>query len=143
MNTKTHEEKLEALTLAMPKWDDFVVEEFKEDPEYAHFAIDSELKRYAETGDITFLLSTLKTAARAKGWVWLAKETGLSRPTLYETLNGTTRPRIDTLTKILRALGFKMLFVADDNIKPQSEPKTPPKRKAMIRRPKKKEATYA
>jgi transcriptional regulator with XRE-family HTH domain len=67
---------------------------------------------------------------KAKSWVWLAKETGLTRPTLYETLNGTTRPRIDTLTKILGALGFKMLFVAVDNTKTQETKKLEPRKKA-------------
>ena len=111
--------RLEALALTMPKWDDFVVDEFRKNPEWAKYRIASELEEYVATGEITCLLATLKHAAVAKGWVQLAKETGLGRTTLFDTLNGKNRPRIDTMTKILAALGFKMLFVAVDNTKSQ------------------------
>ena len=123
--------RLEALALTMPKWDDFVVDEFRKDPEWAKYRIAGELEEYAITGEITYLLATLKHAAIAKGWVQLAKETGLGRTTLFDTLNGKNRPRIDTLTKILAALGFKMLFVAVDNAQPQPTNSVQPQRRAI------------
>lgn len=107
-------EELEKLALQLPECRDVFIKEFQKDPDFAKECIRGELEEYAQTGDIRYLLSTLKDVATAKGWVWLAKETGLSRPTLYETLNGKSLPRIDTLVKILNALGFRMHFVASD-----------------------------
>jgi probable addiction module antidote protein len=110
---------LETLARTMPKWDDFVVEEFKKDPKFMQGAVEDELQEYAQTGDMRYLLSTLRDVAAAKGWVWLAKETGLSRPTLYEALHGRSKPKFETITKILGALGFKILFVAVGDKKPE------------------------
>lgn len=112
--------ELEKMASQLPECGDLFIEEFKTDPEFAQECVGNELEGYAQTGDIRYLLSTLKDVASAKGWVWLAKETGLSRPTLYETLSGKSLPRIDTLVKILNALGFRMLFVAADNTAPAS-----------------------
>ncbi len=123
--------RLETLASQLPKVDDIFIKEFKRDPNFAKECIDSELEEYSQTGEIKYLLSTLKDVAAAKGWVWLAKETGLSRPTLYETLNGKSFPRIDTLAKILNALGFRMLFVTCDNTKIVK--KTAPKRSTAAR----------
>lgn len=125
-------ERLGELALQLPESKDLFIEEFKKDPEFARDVIESELEKYTETGEIKYLLSTLKDVAAAKGWASLAKETGLSRPTLYETLNGKRHPRIDTLTKILSALGFRMMFVAVDNTK--STVKTTRKRTAKTKK---------
>lgn len=109
--------KLERLALQYPKCNGVFIKEFQEDPEFAKDCIHSELEAYSQTGESKYLLSALKDVAIAKSWGWLAKETGLSRTTLYETLNGKSLPRIDTLVKILNALGFRMLFVPVDNTK--------------------------
>lgn len=131
---KTNEREMEKLALTMPNWNDYVVEEYRKDPEWMKYRVNSELEEYAKTGDIQYLLSTLKNVAIARGWVELARATGLSRPTLYETLNGKRQPRIDTLTKILNALGFKMLFVAVDNTSKNDTPvTTKPKAKAKAK----------
>ena len=123
---KVETKHIEERTVGMLSWDDYVVDEYRKDPEWAKYRVGSELEEYARTGDIQYLLSTLKDVATAKGWVSLAKETGLSRPTLYDTLNGKRQPRIDTLTKILNALGFRMLFVAT------GRDETPPKRSKSV-----------
>ncbi|MCL2009821.1 MAG: putative addiction module antidote protein [Synergistaceae bacterium] len=117
--TESKTKRLTALARNMPMWDDFIIEEFKKDPEFMRGAVEDELQEYAQSGDIRYLLSTLRDVAATKGWVWLANETGLSRPTLYEALHGRSKPKFETVTKILGALGFKMFFVAVDNIKPQ------------------------
>lgn len=114
---ETATENLEKRAAKMLSWDDFVVEEYKKDPEWARHRVNSELDEYAKSGEIKYLLSTLKDVATAKGWMSLAQETGLSRQTLYQTLNGQRCPRVDTLIKILQALGFRMLFVPVDHRK--------------------------
>jgi Predicted transcriptional regulator len=114
------QEQLKTLVRTMPKWKDLIVEEFKADSEFARLAIADELEEYAETGEIKYLLATLKDAARAKGFVNLSRETGLNRTTLYDVFNGSN-PRVGTLNKILQALGFRMVFVAVDHTKPVTQ----------------------
>ena len=38
----------------------------------------------------------------------IARETGLSRESLYKALSGDRRPSFDTILKIIQALGLKM-----------------------------------
>jgi len=92
----------------LPKWDDFCIEEYRKDPKLAVMRIKTELAEFEKTGEIRYLLSTLEKVAKAKGFTVLEKETGISRQTLYAVLNGKSAPRIDTMMKILNALGFTL-----------------------------------
>ena len=94
MNGQNREEKLMPLTFAMPRREDFVMEKYRQDPDYARLMIQDEFQEYVETNDIRYLLSTLRKAAEAKGWSALSRKTGLSRPLLYAALSGETDPRI-------------------------------------------------
>jgi hypothetical protein len=67
MNGQTREEKLLALALAMPKYDDFVAEQYRNDPELALEMIQDEFREYVKTNDISYLLSTLRKVVVAKG----------------------------------------------------------------------------
>ena len=108
MKVQAHEEKLEALALTMPDWDEAVVKRYREDPELGQMRVASEFKEYLHTGEMGYLLSTLYKVAEAKGWSKLARETGISRPTLYAVLSGAADPKVSTLMKILEALGVKV-----------------------------------
>ena len=50
------------------------------------------------------------------GVVNLEKKTGISRVTLWRFMNGTRIPRIDSLQKILEALGIKVQFSFDERM---------------------------
>jgi probable addiction module antidote protein len=106
----TTNEKLRTFAEDLPDWEDTEVQMFKEDEEFLERSIQYELEEYGKTGDIRYLLLTLKQAAKAKGWVALSQTTGLSRPALYNALSGKSSPKVDTLAKILQALGFRMYF---------------------------------
>ena len=54
-----------------------------------------------------FLLS-LKTIAEARGFKNFAEEAGLSRESLYRTLSADGNPKLDTVFKMLHALGLKL-----------------------------------
>jgi probable addiction module antidote protein len=54
-----------------------------------------------------FLLS-LKAIVEARGFKKFAEDTGLSRESLYRTLSADGNPKLDTLFKMLNALGFKL-----------------------------------
>lgn len=67
------------------------------------------LQDYEQDGDTAGLLVALRTVVDAKGGIGeLAKETGLSRQTLYRTLAGRHSPRLDTLSAILRFCGLSL-----------------------------------
>ena len=70
----------------------------------------SYLQDAMQEGDKEFT-KALETVARAKGMTELAKRTGLSRESLYKTLNGETKPRFESIQKILAALNIKLSLV--------------------------------
>jgi probable addiction module antidote protein len=61
-----------------------------------------------EDGDPALIAAALGDIARARGMSQLARDTGLSRESLYKSLSGERAPSSDTLFKVLRALGFKL-----------------------------------
>lgn len=66
------------------------------------------LQAAVEEGDPALLAAALGDIARARGMTQLARDTGLSRESLYKSLSGERAPSSDTLFKVLHALGFKL-----------------------------------
>ena len=64
------------------------------------------------SGDPAIITSALGLIARARGMSALAKETGLSRETLYKALSEGGNPTLDTLLKVTRALGVRLAIAA-------------------------------
>jgi len=61
-----------------------------------------------EDGDPTLLAAALGDIAKARGMTQLARDTGLSRESLYKSLSGERAPSSDTLFKVIHAMGFKL-----------------------------------
>ncbi len=59
-------------------------------------------------GDAAFIAKALGDIARAKGMTQVARDTGLSRESLYKALTPGAKPRYDTILKLLHALGVKL-----------------------------------
>ena len=59
-------------------------------------------------GDATFIAKALGDIARARGMSQVAKDSGLSRESLYKALSGERAPSFDTILKITKALGVKL-----------------------------------
>lgn len=66
------------------------------------------LRQVLEEGDAAEIGAALGDIARARGMTRLARDTGLSRESLYKSLSGERAPSSDTLFKVMRALGFKL-----------------------------------
>ena len=47
--------------------------------------------------------------AKAKGMTKVARDTGLSRESLYKSLSGTTKPEFDTVRKVIGSFGLKLV----------------------------------
>lgn len=54
------------------------------------------------------LLEAIRTVARARGMSQLARDSGLGRESLYKALAPGAKPRYETVTKIMRALGLRL-----------------------------------
>jgi probable addiction module antidote protein len=61
-----------------------------------------------ETGDPAFIADALGVIARARGMSQVARETGLSRESLYRALSPGGNPELSTLLRVMRALGLRL-----------------------------------
>ena len=66
------------------------------------------LRQVLEDGDPALLAVALGDIAKARGMSQLARDTGLSRESLYKSLSGERAPSSETLFKVMRAMGFKL-----------------------------------
>ena len=61
-----------------------------------------------EEGDPKLIVAALGDVARARGMADLARETGLSRESLYRSLSLEGNPEFATIVHILHALGLRL-----------------------------------
>ena len=79
-----------------------------------HLRTPKEMAAYLEAcleeanGDAAFVARALGNIARAKGMAQIARDTGLSRESLYKALSGERSPGFDTILKVIAALGLKL-----------------------------------
>ena len=79
-----------------------------------HLRTPEEMAAYLEAcfeeanGDSAFIAKALGDIARARGMSLVAKESGLSRESLYKALSGKRSPSFDTVLKVMTALGLKL-----------------------------------
>jgi probable addiction module antidote protein len=66
------------------------------------------LRAALEDGDVDAIAIVLGDIARARGASQFAKDTGLSRETIYKAFRPGGNPRLDTLARAVRALGFRL-----------------------------------
>ena len=59
-------------------------------------------------GDAAFIAKALGDIARAKGMSQVACDAGLSRESLYKALSGSRNPSLNTILKVVDALGLKL-----------------------------------
>jgi len=63
----------------------------------------------SEAGDDAhFITHALGVIARARGMSKLARDTGLSRESLYRSLSAEGNPEFGTIWKVMRALGIRL-----------------------------------
>jgi probable addiction module antidote protein len=76
-------------------------------------AIAEYLNAALEDGDADVLLAAIADIAKARGIARVAADAGLGRESLYKTLAPGSKPRMDTVFKLLRALGVKLNAVPE------------------------------
>jgi probable addiction module antidote protein len=63
-------------------------------------------------GDVQEVMQALGDIARSEGMTHVARESGLSRESLYKALSGDRNPNFDTIYKVMAALGLQLNIVA-------------------------------
>lgn len=71
-------------------------------------ALTTYLTEALATGDTAFIADAVGVAARAHGMSQIAKDTGLSRESLYKSLSATGNPEMGTLLKVLAAMNVSL-----------------------------------
>jgi len=65
-----------------------------------------------EEGDPAIVAAVLGDVARSQGMAKIAKRTGLGRESLYKSLSRNGHPKVETLMKVVQALGLKLQVAA-------------------------------
>ena len=79
-----------------------------------HLRTPEEMAAYLEAcieesdGDSAFIAKALGDIARAQGMTKVARESGLSRESLYKAPSMDGNPHLDTILKVRRALGLRL-----------------------------------
>ena len=89
------------MALKTTRWD---ASEFLDSDE----AVAAYLNAAFEEGDPTLIAASIGHVAKAKGMSQIARETGLSRESLYRALGDGGNPELATMTKVMRALGMRI-----------------------------------
>lgn len=82
-----------------------------------HLRTPAEMTAYLEAvledagDDPAFIAKALGDIARAKGMTQVARDSGLSRESLYKALSGDRIPDFGTVLKVLSALGLQLRVV--------------------------------
>ena len=83
----------------------FDVSDYLEDAD----AIAEYLTVVLEDGDPALLIAAIGDIARAKGMSEVSRESGLAREALYKALRAGSQPRFDTVMRVLKTLGVRLV----------------------------------
>lgn len=67
------------------------------------------LSDFFAEGDLALITGALSDAARATGMPEVAAKSGLARESLYKALRQGSQPRLETILRVLKALGFQLV----------------------------------
>jgi probable addiction module antidote protein len=82
----------------------FDAAKYLDDDETIAAFIDASLEDNTASG----IAHALGVVARARGMTQIAKETGISRESLYRSLSATGNPEVETLLRVLKALHLRL-----------------------------------
>ena len=88
--------------------DEFMLEQLK-DAEYRKEYLNLSIKDFIEEGDYNLFFKSLERVIRATDSLNnFANKTGIGRTALYAMFSGKRVPRLDTIGKILKELGYTL-----------------------------------
>jgi probable addiction module antidote protein len=72
-------------------------------------AIAEYLTQVMSDGDDSELAAALGHIAKARGMTQIAKDAGIGRESLYKALRSDAHPRFDTINRVCKALGVRLV----------------------------------
>jgi len=97
--------------------EDFDAAAYLKTPEH----IAAYLTRMLDNGDDGMLAAALGDVARSEGMAKVAEKTGIGREALYKALRDGATPRLNTVNKVVQALGMRMVIVNGTLLEPSSD----------------------
>ena len=76
-------------------------------------AIAAYLNAALEEGDADLLMAAIADVAKARGIAKVASDAGVGRESLYKTLAPGSKPKLETVFKLMHALGVKLTVTPD------------------------------
>lgn len=76
-------------------------------------AIAAYLNAALEEGDADLLMAAIADVAKARGIAKVASDAGVGRESLYKTLTPGSKPKLETVFKLMHALGVKLTVTPD------------------------------
>ena len=92
----------------MTELNDFIIEQLK-DTEFQKEYMNESLAEYINDGDFNAFFRSLELVIKSRDSIsGFCEKAGIDRAMLYQIFNGERIPRVDTLAKILKTLGFNL-----------------------------------
>ena len=92
----------------MTEFSDFLIEELK-DEEFQKEYLNASLEEYIQDGDFSAFFRSLEYVIKSRDSISnFCKKANIDRAMLYQAFKGDRVPRVDTLAKILKELGFTL-----------------------------------
>ncbi|MFC3457235.1 addiction module antidote protein [Massilia haematophila] len=79
------------------------------------------LSEFFEEGDPAMIAEALGDASRAKGMAGVASRAGLARESLYKALRPGSQPRLETILRVLKALGMRLVVQPSSDVGSDSD----------------------
>ena len=100
--------KLEKIFSNTISHEEYVINQLK-DSEYQKEFLNATIEEFLEDGDYDVFFQSLELVIKSRESISdFAKNAGVTRAALYEMFKGERVPRLDTVGKILKQLGFKL-----------------------------------
>ena len=85
------------------------MKEVLKDEEYQKMYLNSAIQEFITDGDYDLFFQSLEQVVRARMSISeLSQKTGITRKALYEMFKGERVPRLDTIGKLLKELGYTL-----------------------------------
>lgn len=86
--------------------------EVLQDEEYQKMYLNSAIQEFITDGDYDLFFQSLEQVVRSRMSISeLSQKTGITRKALYEMFKGERTPRLDTIGKLLKELGYTLQVV--------------------------------
>jgi len=85
------------------------IQEVLKDEEYQKMYLNASIQEFINDGDYDVFFKSLERVVKARMSISeLSRKTGITRKALYEMFRGERIPRLDTIGKLLKELGYTL-----------------------------------